>query len=101
MSFKVQLWKWSEENLCVLIFHEVHLSLQAIKKANEKIELAKAAEQESAGPPVDTEPSDTLDTDKMPDLFLQPLRCVLANLILSSWILGKKVDSSQFLWMHA
>lgn len=58
--------------------------MQAIKRANELKELTKAAEQEPVGPPVDREQSDTLDTDKMPDLFLQPLRCVLANLILSS-----------------
>lgn len=39
-------------------------------------EQAKAAEQRTAGSSVDTEQWDTLDTNKPPDLFLQPPRCV-------------------------
>ncbi|XP_075891724.1 uncharacterized protein LOC142894583 isoform X2 [Nelusetta ayraudi] len=47
---------------------------EAIKRDIDLYEQAKAAEQRPAGAPVDAEQSVTLDTNKLPDLFLQPLR---------------------------
>lgn len=74
---KVSSWKWSNKRCCIIIFDDVHVfCFQAIKRDMDLYEQAKAAEQRPAGSPVDAEQSDTLDTNKLPDLFLQPLRCV-------------------------
>lgn len=49
---------------------------QAIKRDREVHEQARAAEQRLAGSSMDTEQSDISDKNKLPDFFLQPLRCV-------------------------
>lgn len=68
---------------CVLISNVLYFSLQALKRNNDHNELVKKAEQESSGQPANTDVSEIMETNRAPDIFLQPLRYAHANLNLS------------------
>ncbi|XP_044202428.1 uncharacterized protein LOC122979220 isoform X2 [Thunnus albacares] len=47
---------------------------EALKRENDLYELAKKAEQESSGQPVNTEESEIIEANETPDILIQPLR---------------------------
>lgn len=72
-----------DETLCSLLCVDIkcsHVSRQALKRESELIELSKRAEQETSGPPANTDESEVMEPNKIPDILLQPLRCTHANL---------------------
>lgn len=64
-----------EINRCVLKLHVLYLfSLQALKRENDLYELAKKAEQEPSGQPANTDESEMIDANRIPDILTLPLR---------------------------
>lgn len=75
----------STKSLCSLLCFDIkcsYVSRQALKRENELIELSKRAEQETSGPPANADESEMMETNPVPDIFLQPLRCKLKIVIV-------------------